>query len=87
MEESGCSSIRPVSDMHTGLNLSISKAKVLCINAKPEAPMTVYGDPLDSLVKKTSLQVLGRKGTGNICNTPVHLKVRAILSENKCPTP
>lgn len=62
MKESGCSSIRPVSDMHTGLNLSISKAKVLCINAKPEAPMTVYGDPLDSLVKKTSLQVLGRKG-------------------------
>lgn len=42
--------------------ISISKAKVLCINAKPEAPMTVYSDPLDSLVKKTSLQVLGRKG-------------------------
>ena len=31
----------------TGLNISASKAQVMCINATPDAPITVNGNPLD----------------------------------------
>ncbi len=39
----------------TGLNINISKTKVICINATPDAPITADGEPLDFVEEITYL--------------------------------